>query len=273
MKMVTFLLMSNAAFDAVREIQTTTMALRPHPELPGYYTRGGGRRSKRQFLRDIFDATAADYDRLERIVALGTGSWHRRQALCRAGLSRGMRVLDVATGTGLLAREALALVGADGLVVGLDPSIGMLRQARSLPRLRPVLGAGEALPLAEASFDFVSMGYALRHLADLRVAFAEFLRVLRPGGRVCILELLRPTDPVRQRLLDAYFRLLLPILARLATRSPRTAELWRYYWDTIDRCVSPDVVLDALRDVGFTDVRRSVSFGLFSEFVATRPGT
>lgn len=269
--------MSNAALDAIdardvlRPIQTTAVALPPHPELSDYYGRGS-RRSKGQFLREIFDATAGDYDRLERIAALGTGGWHRREALRRAGLSRGMRVLDVATGTGLLAREAIELVGDDGQVFGVDPSIGMLRQARSLVSLRPVLGAGESLPLADASFDFVSMGYALRHLPDLRVALAEFLRVLKPGGRVCILELLRPNDVVRRCLLDAYFRLLLPIVARVVTRNPRTAELWRYYWDTIDHCVEPSVVIRALRDVGFGDVKRTVSFGLFSEFTAIRPG-
>jgi demethylmenaquinone methyltransferase/2-methoxy-6-polyprenyl-1,4-benzoquinol methylase len=265
--------MSDAALDMVRGLETTDGTLPPHPELPAYYGRAGGRGSKAAFLREIFDATAGDYDRLERIVALGSGSWHRREALRRAGLSRGMRMLDVATGTGMLAREAIELLGANGQVFGVDPSLGMLRQARSLPNLRPILGLGEALPLADASFDFVAMGYALRHLPDLRIAFGEFFRVLRPGGRICILELLRPSDPVRRRLLDGYFRLLLPIVTRVVTRSPRTAELWRYYWDTIDRCVPPQIVLAALRDAGFSDVRRGVSFGLFSEFTAQRPAT
>jgi len=245
------------------------VALPPHPRLQSYY--GSARGAKASFLRDIFDATADDYDRLEHVVALGSGRWYRREALRRAGLVHGMRVLDVATGTGLVAREALFLLGKGAQVVGVDPSLGMLRGARSLPGLVPVLGTGEALPLADQQFDFVSMGYALRHLTDLRVAFGEYFRVLRPGGRVCILELLLPQDPVRRRLLDLYFRLLLPIVARLATRCPRTAQLWRYYWETIDRCVPPQVVLDALRDAGFQDAQRSVAFGLFSEFTATRP--
>jgi demethylmenaquinone methyltransferase/2-methoxy-6-polyprenyl-1,4-benzoquinol methylase len=272
--------MSNVALDfPVDTPPVPEVTLPPHPELRSYYGRGRG--AKATFLREIFDATADDYDRLERVVALGSGRWYRREALVRAGLTRGMRVLDVATGTGLVAREAIQLVGASGAsgppfggqVLGVDPSLGMLRQARSLAGLHPVLGVGESLPLADGQFDFVTMGYALRHLADLRIAFAEFFRVLRPGGRVCILELLRPQDPVRRRLLDVYFRLLLPILARLATRSSRTQELWRYYWVTIDQCVPPDVVLAALRAVGFADVQRGVSFGLFSEFTATRPSS
>ncbi len=253
--------MSNAA--------ASDIALPPHPELSAYYR---GARGKRAFLRQIFDETAPDYDRVERVLALGSGRWYRRQALRRAGLGSGMRVLDVATGTGLVAREAMQLVGFRGFVVGVDPSIGMLRCARASLGLRAALGVGEALPVADGAFDFVSMGYALRHLPDLRVAFAEFFRALRPSGRLCILEISRPAGPARRHLTGVYFRLLLPILARLSTTSsPQTHKLWQYYWETIDRCVPPEVVLQALRDVGFENVQRHLTLGLFSEFTATRP--
>ncbi len=113
--------------------------LPPHPELSAYYR---GARGKRTFLRQIFDETAHDYDRVERVLALGSGRWYRRQALRRAGLAGGMRVLDVATGTGLVAREAMGVVGAAGNVIGVDPSVGMLRQARASLNLRAVLGVG-----------------------------------------------------------------------------------------------------------------------------------
>src|SRR5665213_261383 len=92
-------------------------ALLPHAPLQLYY---GNERQKRSFIRNIFDSTAGDYDRVERTMALGTGSWYRRQALGRAGLCAGMKVLDVAVGTGLVAREASALAGGPGFVVGLD---------------------------------------------------------------------------------------------------------------------------------------------------------
>ena len=243
--------------------------LPPHPTLRTYYVTPSG---KRAFLRDIFDETAHDYDRLEGVLALGSGRWYRRQALRRAGLTAGMRVLDVASGTGLVAREAIDVVGPGGAVVGVDPSLGMLRRARALPALRAVMGVGEALPFADEQFDFLSMGYALRHLPDLRAAFGEFHRVLRPGGRVCLLEISRPAGPVRRRLMGAYFRLLLPIIARVATTSPQTPRLWRYYWETIEQCVPPDVVLRALHDAGFADARRTLSLGVFSEFTATRAG-
>src|SRR5262249_28682073 len=162
--------------------------LPPHAPLPQYYSNED---EHVRFVRGMFDATAPDYERVERLLAWGTGSWYRRQALRRAGLSSGMQVLDVGTGTGLLAREALALCGATGTVVGVDPSPGMMAQAH-LPRVSLLQGRAEALPCGAATQDFVCMGYALRHLSDLDQALAEFQRVLRPGGRMLMLEITRP---------------------------------------------------------------------------------
>ena len=87
---------------------------------------------------------------------------------------------------------ALGLVGSTGYVVGLDPSAGMLHEARKGPCRNLIQGVGEELPFPDASFDFLSMGYALRHVSDLHVAFREYRRVLRPGGIVLLLEVSRP---------------------------------------------------------------------------------
>src|SRR5690349_14066370 len=108
----------------------------PHPTLTEYY---GSAPSKRPFLTKIFDATAVDYDRIERMMAFGTGPWYRRQALKRAGLAEGMKVLDVAVGTGLVAREEIRLTGSADLVLGLDPSLGMLSQAVKALKIRALL--------------------------------------------------------------------------------------------------------------------------------------
>src|SRR5687767_15786580 len=87
---------------------TAAVVLAPHPPIRGYYDAPAG---KRPFVRRMFDQAAGDYDRVERLMALGSGPWYRRRALHRAGLRPGMRVLDVAAGTGLVAREAAALAG------------------------------------------------------------------------------------------------------------------------------------------------------------------
>lgn len=241
-------------------------ALPAHAPLPQYY---GDEDDHQRFLRRMFDDTAVDYERVERLLALGSGPWYRRQALRRAGLAPGQHVLDVGIGTGLLARQALALLAPGGRLTGVDPSAGMMAQAR-LPGVALLQGRAEALPLGDAEVDFVSLGYALRHLSDLRAAFAEFARVLRPGGRVLLLEITRPPGRLARGLLRAYMRAVVPLAARCVTGRADTATLWRYYWDTIEACIAPGQVMDALRQAGFDDVQRHVELGIFSEYTARK---
>lgn len=246
--------------------------LRPHAPLTGYYRDDEAGADRRAFLRRMFDRTAPDYDRIERLLAFGTGPWYRRSALARAGLAAGSRMLDVGIGTGLVAREALKLIGVQGRLVGVDPSPGMMACVR-LPQVELREGRAEALPCDDAAFDFVSMGYALRHVADVAVAFSEFHRVLRPDGRLLVLEITRPASRFGRLLLRAYMRAVVPLLARAVTGRRDNADLWRYYWDTIEACIAPTAVLEALRAAGFTDVRRVTSLGIFSEYHARRPAT
>lgn len=240
--------------------------LPPHAPLPLYY---GNEDEHQAFLRRIFDDTAPDYDRIERVLAFGSGPWYRRSALQRAGLRTGAEVLDVGIGTGLVAREALRLVGPSGRLVGVDPSAGMMQEI-DLPGVELVQGKAEALPRPDASSDFVSMGYALRHISDVAAAFGEFNRVLRPGGRVLVLEISKPRGRIGTALLKAYMRAVVPLIARFIGRRHDTAELWRYYWDTIEACIPPEQVVQALRDAGFSDVRRHVELGVFSEYTAVK---
>jgi demethylmenaquinone methyltransferase/2-methoxy-6-polyprenyl-1,4-benzoquinol methylase len=149
----------------------------------------------------------------------------------------------------------------------------MLAQARRGLAVPVVLGTGESLPFADASFDFLSLGYALRHLADLRAAFAEFLRVLRPGGIVCVLEITPPRSGPQRALLRLYVRGVIPLLSRLTRRRRETALLWQYFWDTMAGCVPPDDVLAALAGAGFADAGRVVELGMFSEYTGRRPGS
>jgi demethylmenaquinone methyltransferase/2-methoxy-6-polyprenyl-1,4-benzoquinol methylase len=244
----------------------------PHTPLPDYYAQGNVD-ERRRFLTHIFDDTAVDYNRIESMMALGSGRWYRRQALLRAGLAAGMQVVDVGCGTGLVAREALGIVGAGGALVGLDPSPGMLAQAQleGPARFEMIEGRAEAIARPDASADFLSLGYALRHIDDVGVAFAEFRRVLRPGGRLLVLEITRPESGFGRAVLKAYMRTVVPALARLVARSHETTRLWRYYWDTIDACIAPPLVLQALQHAGFTAVRRHVELGIFSEYTARAP--
>jgi len=240
----------------------------PHRPLTQYYADEAARHS---WLRRVFDSTAVDYDRVESLMAFGSGPWYRRQALSRAGLTRGMQVLDVGTGTGLTAIEAARLSGSGANVTGVDPSVGMLANAHLPAGMRVVEGCAEKLPTADSSFDFVSMGYALRHVADLRAVFSEFFRVLRPGGRACVLEITRPSGARATRWLRLYMRHFVPAMARVVGRSRDMPQLMRYYWDSIEACVPPQQVIEQMRAAGFTSVTRHVVLGIFSEYVAVKP--
>src|SRR5689334_21436545 len=126
--------------------------LAPHPPLHRYY---GEREARQGFLNDLFNRTAAHYRNVDKAAGLGFGIWYRRRALKQAGLAPGMKLLDVACGPGLVTECAVDLVGASGLVVGLDPSLGMLSEARKGPCRKLLIGVGERLPFPDASFDFL----------------------------------------------------------------------------------------------------------------------
>lgn len=242
--------------------------LRPHQPLTDYY---GDEAERQRFIRKIFDETAADYDRIETVLAHGSGRWYRRTALQRAGLVAGAQVLDVGIGTGLVAREALGIIGTGGRLTGVDPSPGMMGEVK-LPGVELVQGRAEALPRADTSCDFLSMGYVLRHISDVNAAFGEFHRVLRPGGRVLVLEITKPHGRTGTWLLKGYMRFIVPLIASVVSRKRDTARLWRYYWDTIEACIPPDQVIAALKAAGFVDVKRHLELGMFSEYTARKPG-
>ncbi|WP_426958518.1 class I SAM-dependent methyltransferase [Muricoccus radiodurans] len=238
----------------------------PHPVLTHRYATAERREG---FVRALFDQTAPHYDRIDRIFSLGTGPGYRRRALATAGLRPGMRVLDVATGTGLVAREAVRLAGDAALVTGLDPSEGMLAEARkNLPGVTLLRGKAEAIPLADASVDFLSMGYALRHVADLHAAFAEYRRVLRPGGTLLILEIGRPESRLARGIVRAYMGGVIPAACWIAAPRHRSGELMAYYWETIAACVPAETILGALSAAGFSDATCATELEVFRAYSA-----
>ena len=241
----------------------------PHRPLTHYYQT---EQDRQDYLREIFDNTAADYDRIEAMLAWGSGSRYRRQALTRGGLKAGMKVLDVGVGTGLVAAQACILAGNPALVTGVDPSPGMMA-ASKLPKTMVLMeGRAESLPFPDNHFDFLSMGYALRHISDLSVAFAEFERVLKPGGRLCLLEITRAQSRFGQWLLKSYMRGVIPLLTGFVSRQKQTATIWRYYWDSIEACVPPAQVMASLRGAGLMQIGQHLEVGVFSEYHAVKSG-
>lgn len=249
------------------EVQNASPELAPHRPLTEFYEAPGGRV---HFVADLFDRAAPDYNFLSGALSFWTDRQYRKYALRNAGLRPGMKVLDVASGTGLVAQGALDLGIPPQDLVGLDPSRGMLQENRKERSISLIQGFGERLPFCTATFDFISMGYALRHVEDLGRLFHEFYRVLRAGGSILILEITRPSSRPGFALMRFYMQKLVPFLTRLSRRHDESARLVEYYWATIAECVPPEAILCALKKAGFSDAARKTTGNILSEYVGTK---
>lgn len=246
-------------------------ATAPHPELREYYQSD---RERRSMLGTLFDRNAGRYDAITQLFSLGTGRWHRAQALKRAGVGAGSVMLDVACGTGQVTLAGQALVGEQGQVIGLDASYGMLNEARARGCKKLLHGMAERLPFVDGSFDIVTMGYALRHVADLDTVFTEYFRTLRPGGQVVLMEIARPESRMTLTVARFYMKTLVPRLAGISAQNQSTATLMRYYWETIEHCVPAPVITKTLTRAGFADVHVKSWFGgLVKDYLGTKPAS
>ena len=237
-------------------------------KLDHYYQSEAERRDR---TREMFDAGAEGYDKAEALTGLGVGPWYRRRVLTRLGLKPGDKVLDIAIGTGLVAVEIQKLNQPNGELVGLDPSPGMLEQAKKKLDIETIEGYAESIPLQDGRFDVVTMGYALRHINSLEQAFSEYLRVLKPGGKVCLMEINKPKGRLTTWLGGLYIKRVVPLISRLTGERKEVGTLWEYYWDTIQTCIDSEAIIIAMRDAGFEDVRCDSTLSVFKEYLGTKP--
>jgi demethylmenaquinone methyltransferase/2-methoxy-6-polyprenyl-1,4-benzoquinol methylase len=227
--------------------------------------------ARMSFVRDMFNRTARHYDAANRLFSLGSGALYRRACLRWAGLRPGMSVVDVAVGTGLLAREIVKVTGERQSVIGVDVSEAMLEIARAKLGIKLVQAAAEALPLPPASADFIAMGYALRHIADLQASLGEALRVLRPGGIIMLLEISAPRKKIHRAVASVYIGRIVPLLSLLTTRDERARTLMRYHWETIVNYMQPEAVMQAMADSGFDGLDRWTELDLFHCYIGKKP--
>jgi demethylmenaquinone methyltransferase/2-methoxy-6-polyprenyl-1,4-benzoquinol methylase len=213
-------------------------------------------------VRSMFDAIAPRYDLVNRIMTFRLDVGWRRKAVQSLGLPRGSRVLDLAAGTGDLCRD---LAAAGHAPIGADLSWGMLAHARTDA---PLLQADALrLPLADGAADGVTCGFALRNFVDLGAFFTEVGRVVRPGGRIALLDVAEPENRFLHWGHGIYFGKVVPRIGGLLS----DASAYRYLPQSVAYLPEPDRMLELLRDAGFADAeRRLLSGGISQLLTGTR---
>lgn len=220
-------------------------------------------------VRAMFDAIAPTYERVNRWLSLGRDASWRRRAVAMAALQSTDRVLDVACGTGDFAR-AFAKAGP-AQVVGSDFSARMLALAAARPvaRAQWCRADGTALPFADESFDVVSCAFGIRNFQNLARGLGEFHRVLRPGGRVVILEFSIPSFPLAAGMYRLYFRSILPRLATWISGDHTGA--YDYLPQSVETFLDEPALRRALTEVGFAScVTRRLTAGIVTIYVARK---
>lgn len=202
-----------------------------------------------QAVRGMFDRIAGRYDLVNTLLSGGTDRLWRRAAVAATGLRPGNSALDVACGTGALTRELARTVGVHGRVVGIDFSPGMLDEARRRsPGMTWLEGDAQALPFADAEFDAATIAFGLRNLAVPQRGLAEMARVVKPGGRLVVLEFLRPPGGVVGTVYRAYLTRVLPALGG---RLGGDLAAYRYLSETIDSYLTPAQLTDLALSAGW----------------------
>jgi demethylmenaquinone methyltransferase/2-methoxy-6-polyprenyl-1,4-benzoquinol methylase len=216
-------------------------------------------RDKAKRVRGVFDSVAPRYDVMNDLMSGGLHRLWKEFTLSQTHLRHGQRALDVAGGTGDLARGMHRQVGDRGLVVLSDINGAMLAHGRDrtldtglVQGIEYVQANAECLPFADNTFDCVTIGFGLRNVTDKPAALRSMQRVLKPGGQLLILEFSQPTIPALRPLYDAYSFKVLPVLGKWVAND---SESYRYLAESIRKHPDQETLLAMLRETGLVECR------------------
>jgi demethylmenaquinone methyltransferase / 2-methoxy-6-polyprenyl-1,4-benzoquinol methylase len=228
---------------------------------------------KAQRVRAVFDSVADRYDLMNDLMSFGIHRIWKRQTIILSGVRRGQKVLDLAAGTGDLTARFAGLVGAEGRVVSSDINAAMLERGRIrltdqgyAGNIEYVQADAERLPFADDEFDCATIGFGLRNVTHKEQALAAIFRVVRPGGRLLVLEFSHPTSAPLKAAYDLYSFQVLPRLGGWITGD---AESYRYLAESIRVHPDQETLKGMLEQVGF---ERCEYFNLTGGIVAVHRG-
>jgi len=210
-------------------------------------------------VREVFDSVAAQYDLMNDLMSGGLHRLWKRFTIELSAVRSGQTVLDIAGGTGDLAAKFTKLVGADGKVILADINAAMLSVGRdrlidkgALSNIDVVQADAQFLPFEDNSIDCITIAFGLRNVTDKAKALRSMHRVLKPGGRVLVLEFSKPTSPLLSKVYDAYSFSALPAMGKLITDD---ADSYRYLAESIRKHPDQESLLEMVEDAGFVDCR------------------
>jgi demethylmenaquinone methyltransferase/2-methoxy-6-polyprenyl-1,4-benzoquinol methylase len=214
---------------------------------------------KARRVRQVFDSVAAQYDLMNDLMSGGLHRLWKRFTIELSAVRSGQTVLDIAGGTGDLAAKFSKLVGADGKVILADINAAMLSVGRdrlidkgALSNIDVVQADAQFLPFEDNSIDCITIAFGLRNVTDKAKALRSMHRVLKPGGRLLVLEFSKPTSPLLSKVYDAYSFSALPAMGKLITDD---ADSYRYLAESIRKHPDQESLLEMVEDAGFVDCR------------------